>query len=251
VAWGGSAALCHPTPPTRLNPAGPRGRRALPGYAETPLERQPHSRTGLTREAFAELLRHLDPDQVQAGALYNRHRQRLIQYFAWAQCVDPEALADEVIDRVARRLSEGEVVPKLGGYFLGVARLVALEQRHRAEQRRRAVVEYDRQREAKRADDTHDQRLALACLERCLDQVSPGRRAVILDYYTGSPAERIAKRQELATRLGLQPGALRNRALRLRQSLEECVAACRRRRDRDEPGRFVTEDQHGREDDEP
>jgi RNA polymerase sigma factor (sigma-70 family) len=216
-------------------------------YAERlHVERPPISRPGLTRDAFEELLRQLDADPKRAGDLYNRHRQRLVQYFAWTQCADAEALADEVMDRVARRLSEGEVVPRLGAYFLGVARLVVLEQRQRAEQRRRALVEYDRQRVADPPHEIRERRAALDCLERCLDRLSPDRRALILDYYAGPADRRIAKRQELAETLGLHAGALRNRALRLRQSLEICVAECRRHADhRDGRRDFTTSDQRG------
>jgi DNA-directed RNA polymerase specialized sigma24 family protein len=202
----------------------------------------------LNQELLQTLLAHLDSSPERAGALYNRHRQRLVQYFAWERAFDAETLADEVIDRVARRLHEGEVIPRLGAYFLGVARLVALEDRRRTEQAGARLREYYRQvrRQAPAgAGETHQ---ALSCLDRCLAGLSPDRRALILEYYGGDPRSRIAARQRLGERLGLQPGALRNRALRLRENLERCVAECRAREGhRDGKPRLHTDTQSHRE----
>jgi DNA-directed RNA polymerase specialized sigma24 family protein len=183
----------------------------------------------------------LDPDAGAAATLYNRHRDRLVQYFGWQQCEDVEALADEVIDRVARRLAEGEAIERPGAYMLGVARLVVLEQRQRFEQRRGALAEYERRRQVLDSEPADAER-AMTCLERCLDQLSAERRALIVDYYTGSPAERLGRRQALGARLGLLPGALRNRALRIRQDLERCVDGCLHGKQRDVGGLSVTPD---------
>ena len=181
----------------------------------------------LSQELLQTLLAHLDPSPERAGMLYNRHRQRLVQFFTWERVIDPAALADEVIDRVARRLHDGEVIPRLGAYFLGVARLVALEDHRRAEQIGTTLREYQRQvRQQQGPAPAAETQMALSCLDECLARLSPDRRAFILEYYGGDPGTRIATRQRLGERLGLQPGALRNRALRLRESLERCVAQC-------------------------
>ena len=199
----------------------------------------------LSQELLQALIAHLDPAPERAGALYNRHRQRLVQYFTWERAVDPEALADEVIDRVARRLHEGEVIPRIGAYFLGVARLVALEGRRRAEQTGAQLREYHHHQ---RQQTGGNEAPALSCLDRCLARLSPDRRALILEYYGGDPRTRIATRQRIAERTGLQPGALRNRALRLRENLERCVAECRAGGgDRDDPGQFDTHKQRPHE----
>jgi DNA-directed RNA polymerase specialized sigma24 family protein len=202
----------------------------------------------LSHELLQALLAHLDPSPERAGALYNRHRQRLVQYFTWERAFDPETLADDVIDRVARRLHEGEVIPRVGAYFLGVARLVALEERRRAEQTGARLREYSRQVRRQAPAGAGETQLALSCLDRCLARLSPDRRALILEYYGGDPRTRIAARQRLAERFGVQPGALRNRALRLRENLERCVAECRARAwHRDGKTRLHTDTQSHRE----
>ena len=73
--------------------------------------------------------------------------------------------------------------------------------------------------------------------------MSPGK-SDILEYYGGDPQTRIVARQRLGYRLGLQPGALRNRALRLRESLERCVAECRARHRDKESGLDIQRQSH-------
>jgi len=66
----------------------------------------------------------------------------------------------------------------------------------------------------------------LDCLERCLDQLSPNDREVIRTYYTGDTGIKIQNRRQLAESLGIPINALRIRALRIREKLEDCVETC-------------------------
>ncbi|HXG64714.1 MAG TPA: hypothetical protein VNO70_06375, partial [Blastocatellia bacterium] len=81
----------------------------------------------LSEEAFNLLLRQLDADRQCAGEKYEHLRRSLIKFFAWRGSRRPDADADEAIDRVARKLSEGERVQEIYSYTNGVARLVLLE----------------------------------------------------------------------------------------------------------------------------
>lgn len=74
---------------------------------------------------------------------------------------------------------------------------------------------------AEHADDTLER-----CLERCLAEVEPGARQLILDYYVAQGRNRIERRERLATALGVSESALRNRAQRLRDRLEGCINRC-------------------------
>jgi DNA-directed RNA polymerase specialized sigma24 family protein len=71
-----------------------------------------------------------------------------------------------------------------------------------------------------------DDEEALRCLEDCLEQLPPETRAFILDYYAGDGQDRITNRRRLADEMGTGLNALRNRALRLRANLQECVQEC-------------------------
>jgi hypothetical protein len=60
----------------------------------------------------------------------------------------------------------------------------------------------------------------------CLDHLPADQRALILSYYEGSKGDKIKKRNGLTQTLGIAPGALRMRALRLRASLQLCAQNC-------------------------
>jgi DNA-directed RNA polymerase specialized sigma24 family protein len=179
--------------------------------------------SGLNREALGCLLQRLSTEPERAGEEYVRLRAKLIHYFVFERCTQAEDLADEVLDRVARRLNEGEEVQKVTSYALGVARLVTHEARQRSRSADQKLEEYSRIPVWRTATDDD---APMACLERCLEGLAREQRDFILAYYGGGPGMRIAERKKLAARLGLGAGALRNRALRLRLSLEECLERC-------------------------
>jgi DNA-directed RNA polymerase specialized sigma24 family protein len=200
----------------------------------------------LTPELFERLLERFSANRIEAGERYNGMRARLVQFFVWQGIEAPEDHADEVINRVARRIGEGENIPNLPGYFLGVARLVALEVRARRVRENRAHHEFARLAHSPAAEAQDES--ALTCLDRCLARLTPERRRHLLAYYSGDEGTRIATRQELAAELGVDMGALRNRMLRARQQLEACVEQCleRQRSVRDETGAPITDSKRSR-----
>ena len=78
----------------------------------------------LTQEAFDQLLAALDADRERAGHQYEIVRRKLLKFFEFHGSDAPEEHADETINRVARKLAEGERVENFNGYCLGVARRV-------------------------------------------------------------------------------------------------------------------------------
>jgi DNA-directed RNA polymerase specialized sigma24 family protein len=176
----------------------------------------------LAPEQFEALLAALDADRTQAGERYDALHRRLVQFFGWENGSEPEALADEVMDRVARRICEGEPVTQPAAYAMGVARFVLREDQARARRNERALLEMPKR-------ETEDAR-PMECLERCLGTMPEAARGLLMAYYSGDGGARIARRKQLAAELGIELNALRNRALRLRQQLERCVAQCCRER---------------------
>src|SRR5436309_10544001 len=82
----------------------------------------------LTRQAFDRLLACFDSDRDRAGEKYENLRCKLVKFFEWRACaVAAEDLTDETINRIARRVDEGEIVRNLSNYAYGVARMVYLE----------------------------------------------------------------------------------------------------------------------------
>jgi len=179
----------------------------------------------LTAAGLSCLLARLDSDAERAGAEYERLRRTLVKFFEWRGVDLPDVCADEALDRLARRLEEDATIRDPRGYAHGVARHLLLEQRRRPLFTSiEAIVPHTTHAAADPADE-EDERMR-ACLDRCLEQMAPDQRSVILGYYEGERHVKIARRRQLAEALGLSENALRSRVQRLRNRLQECVEAC-------------------------
>jgi DNA-directed RNA polymerase specialized sigma24 family protein len=181
----------------------------------------------LTREGFEALLKQLG-GEPEAPRRYEEIRRRLIRLFEWRGCEAPEDLADETIDRVARRLAGGLVVESGDPYryFCGVAHRVYLEVL-RARRRERLALERESWTPPPDPAEDEESPERLDCLRRCLGQLSAEQAALILDYHREDRgAGKIEARKRLAGRLGLPINALRIRAHRIRRGLEGCIGEC-------------------------
>jgi DNA-directed RNA polymerase specialized sigma24 family protein len=182
----------------------------------------PRQKWSLTQEAFDRLLLSLDSDRDSAGAIYQETRGKLTRFFEWRGCPFPEDHADETINRVAKRISEGENIRDLPKYFFGVARLLFLEiQKERA---RELQALNNLPAAVSSSPDSREQ--GLNCLRHCLESISSKQRDLIIGYYQGEKSNKIKNRQRLSERLQIPINTLRMRALRLREQLEGCVENC-------------------------
>lgn len=186
---------------------------------------------GLTPESFDALLAQLDPDRARAGELYETIRRKLVRLFEWRGCAAPEDLADETINRVARRLAEGIELRSSDpyGYFCGVAHLVYKEILRRAAREHRALE--SGAWPASPAEDEAEPDHRLDSLRHCLGLLPADQQDLILRYYQGrsdpgkggAGESNIRNRQALADQLGIPMNALRIRVHRVRRKLELCV----------------------------
>ncbi|MEN3327929.1 MAG: hypothetical protein V7638_2736, partial [Acidobacteriota bacterium] len=94
----------------------------------------PKSEWVLTQAAFDGFLAALDRDRDKAGEKYEYIRLKLLKYFQWCGSEVPDIDADETINRVTRRIYEGQDVYNLTGYIHGVAKLVQAESLKRRSQ---------------------------------------------------------------------------------------------------------------------
>jgi DNA-directed RNA polymerase specialized sigma24 family protein len=179
---------------------------------------------GLTAGAFSSLLTRLGPDAERAGSAYEHLRRALVSFFAWRGAATPEECADETLDRLAARLDAGAVVEDLPRFARGIARLVLLEHWRRPDARG-IPLEDAGFRPQVAAEPAGDDALA-QCLERCLGELAPNSRDLILEYYLAEGRNRIDTRKRMARALGVSESALRNRAQRLRDQLERCITGC-------------------------
>jgi DNA-directed RNA polymerase specialized sigma24 family protein len=175
--------------------------------------------SSLTKEQLDMLLAWLDPTLSRSGERYEAIHRKLITFFLNRQCDDAESLADESINRVARRVNEVKdiYVGEQARYFLGVAKKVLME--HRRLQNRRV--------QPPPPAPSHDElEPYLVCLDECLAKFPPESRELILRYYEEQKRAKIAAHKEMSDRLSLKAGALRARVHRIRVKLEHCVREC-------------------------
>jgi len=149
-----------------------------------------------------------------------------VRFFEWRSVASADEHADETINRVARRIDEGQSIENLKSYFYGVARMVFMEA---LKDRERAPVGLDDappKSLRQKAPEEIEPEARIVCFDRCLDSLPPDNRRLIVDYYQEERRAKIELRQELADRLQIPLNALRIRAHRIRMSLEKCITNC-------------------------
>lgn len=180
----------------------------------------------LTKTAFDGFLAMLDQDREQAGQKYERIRVRLVKYFQWRGASAADIDADETINRVARKIEEGETVYNFNAYIYGVAKLVLAESFKSVNKHQLIEEAYDL--EAPQPDDDVERSEYRTCLDRCLAKLSDQNRDIIIEYYQDEKHLKIERRKQLAANLGVTANALRISAHRIRVNLEACVRQCLR-----------------------
>jgi len=177
-------------------------------------------RSLLTKEAWTAFLAALHRERDVAGEQYEKMRSKLIMFFLIRGFgPDCEALADDTLDRVARKY-EGEFeCQHLMSYTLGVARRVA------SEARRKLTREAAHKPPDGGDRDTFPE-VELRCLEECLRRLPESKKHLIREYYQHQGREKSDGKKRLATALGITLGALTIEAFRIRKQLHKCVLAC-------------------------
>lgn len=179
----------------------------------------------LTVEAFTKLLAFLDTDAEQAGEKYEATRRMLIKFFDWRGSFLSEELTDETLNRVTRKIDEGDEIRDFLNYCYGVARLVFLESLKRPDRKREPLEDLEPVLAA-REEKLEDGDQQYECFEDCLATLPPESRELIMQYYQDEKRDKIDHRKELAERLGIPLNALRSRTQRVRDRLEKCVSQC-------------------------
>lgn len=178
-------------------------------------------------ERFNEFLAWLEPDPESVSSTYLELRDSLVRIFAWRRCADPEGMADEVFDRVCRRLPdlqhEFDGNPRL--YCYGVGNNLVKE--YQKELKRHASIDgIDVAVEPFLDSGETTAELREDCLSTCLHELPQQKREQILSYYAKDKHFKIVHRAEMAQQLGISVKTLRVRMSRMRQELEKCIERC-------------------------
>ena len=178
----------------------------------------------------------MDSDINRAGEKYEHLRCGIVKYFQSRGCIPAVDLADDTINRVARKLAQGAEIgdESFASYFYGVARNV-FHEHLRSPDRNPVPVDSlpPHQHPAgnpieliERRDEYNKLEAQLACLDACAESLPPETRKMILSYYEGKQRARIENRRRLAEGLGVPMNSLRIRVHRIREKLETCLLNC-------------------------
>jgi DNA-directed RNA polymerase specialized sigma24 family protein len=183
-----------------------------------------------TPESFARLLEWLDAGENSDGQTYLEMRRRLVAYFDRKNARSPDDLADETLNRVARRVTEeaGAIDAETPAKYCYItARFVFLESLRAAERSSVALDdEINKIAAPERRAEIETRERMLECLEKCAVKLEAGERELIFGYYFGAERVKIENRRALARKFGISANALTIRACRIRARLESCVRRC-------------------------
>jgi len=176
------------------------------------------------QEGFDLLLAQFDTDRNLAGQKYESFRRKLIKFFQWWGSQDPDELADEAFDRVARKLAQGEPIRDPGAYLMGVARLI-FKEHVKSQIKLRAAVEQIPK------NPVADNDLVIAeareeCYANCLSKLPVESRDLVVRYYELQDGDKASSRDALSVEMDIPIALLRVRAFRIRKKLGDCLDDC-------------------------
>ena len=186
----------------------------------------------VSAEDFKRLLATLDPDPMRAWQAYDQLRQRLVKFFKYTHGIQAEELAEEALDRIAKRPDSHEI-ENVMQFAFGVARHLRMEASRKATTVSMPASGTDG--DFFPARDEHpettvinkiDNERKIRCFLHCMRSFAPQDRQLILQYHPVKGDSLEERRQKLAETLGINGAALRTRVSRLKHRLDECFRAC-------------------------
>ena len=197
-------------------------------------EKQLKKDWALTAEAFAALLSSFDDDRENASFIYEDIRKRLVRQFQVNQSIIAEEQADEVFNRVARKISQENLILDRKNpypYFHQTARYVLLEY-HREKRRKILGLDdlnafeepaYDPLEALEKANEKLQTEIGLNALKRCRENLKRQELEVLDKYNAAVGKDKKLLHQKLAAELGKSQNALKISINRTRKKLVECA----------------------------
>ena len=175
----------------------------------------------LTSQNFERLLAKLSADERQAAVAYTNLRDSLVRFFRLKGDHEPEAAADETLDRTALKVAADTPIDNVTKYSFGIARLIFLE-RLRGENREKsaAVGFYGARIVAPNVEESDD----FQYMRDCLRRLPADERDFLQSYFADDSHDNlIVIRQRLTAENGVSINQIRVKVSRLRKRLEDCV----------------------------
>ncbi|MFT3743166.1 MAG: hypothetical protein QM785_02625 [Pyrinomonadaceae bacterium] len=175
-----------------------------------------------TFDAFLALL---DADRAAAGTKYEQLRLRLERFFEWRGCEASDELTDICLDRVQKKIAEGEIIQNVTAFAATIAQFVYKESL-RSKSRLTDSIDSEDAPEIAAPEIEVDEDDRLNCLETCLAGFQINDRNLIVSYYDTDEKTMIASRKRLADSLAVSLNTLRIKVCRLKAKLEKCTKDC-------------------------
>lgn len=175
----------------------------------------------LTSESLNLLLAKFSEDERQAAVAYTTLRDSLVRFFALKGDSEPEAAADETLDRTALKVAADTPIDDIKKYIFGVARLIYLERvRHSQKEKNAAEDFYAGKQVFLMEVETDDFKF----FRECFNRLPTGERIFLQTYFTDAPYEKLIEtRRRLTDEAGVSINQIRVKVSRLRKRLEKCV----------------------------
>lgn len=178
----------------------------------------------LKKVEFEGLLNWFSSDQKEAGEKYEQIHNGLRRYFRYRGCSDPDDLADETINRVAKKLSDLDLTQtqKKISIFYGFALNIYREYLN-SNSNREILLNPDLVPKKEISGEVNGE---MGCLERCLSTLSDDERKLILTYYSKDKGAKIILRKKMAEDIEITTNALHVRIYRIKENLKNCIEEC-------------------------
>ena len=180
----------------------------------------------VAQKDFDKLLNCLSDDREEAGARFEKIRGGLVRYFRLKGCHEPEALADESMNRVINRIDKLDLSQrsKFDSLFYGFASMVFLEYLRKEKKRFIQLSEIPEQ--ASHTDGHLHEDLALDCLRKCLKDLNASDGTLLVKYYSEGNKANLKAREQLAIQNEMEIGALQTKIHRIKKVLRPCIERC-------------------------
>lgn len=174
------------------------------------------SNTG--QAVFDRLFQLLESDAQSVEEGFRQCRFKLIKFFAWRRCEDPENLADETISRLLKNVQSGQEISSDNPYSYVYAIATNVFREYiRAKQKDLALVAIDEAQGIGITAAEDD------CQRRCMEKLPNEKRELLARYYLDDE-----DREVIAKESSLSLNALRLQVHRIKHGLKRCVEECRK-----------------------
>lgn len=183
-------------------------------------------------DGYQALLTRLDPDPRRAWQAHEDLRRKLMAYFDHNHHPEAEGLAEEVLNRIAKR-PDLRMLKNIVEFAFGVARNLRKEN-FRQTSMRAEIPDIETIADTRGGDGSAEDtiinaisaRKKLECFQQCMENLSVKHREMVRRYYPAENDDLEGQRFRLAADLGINVGALRTRIAYIREKLQHDFNRC-------------------------